>query len=299
MNKIRLLPPPRNASRLPLREAAERFLDVLEASGASPKTVKSYRAAIKSFLSFTGPDTPVGEVGEEDYSAWLSYMRRRRQSLSHTTLHYYSIFVRRFLTWLGRVDEVPAIPRGHYGFTKPLTWEEVEALFSAARDLLEVAMLSLLAESGLRAGELLALTWRDVDPYRGIVKVKGKYGKERIVVMGPAAREALRVLAEEARPRPYDRIFPFTYQALYKRLKSLAKRAGLDPSLVRPHVLRHTFATEALRRGMSLPALQRLLGHSDIKITQRYLHLVTEDVEREYERAFMSSPQWRGARIVG
>ena len=115
--------------------------------------------------------------------------------------------------------------------------------------------------------------------------------------------DALAILYETTRPSPRSRVVPLTYQALYKRVKRLAERAGLDPERVRPHVLRHTFATEALRRGMSLPALQRLLGHSDIKITERYLHLVTEDVEREYRRIFepgvgsewIPRPVWPGA----
>jgi len=54
-------------------------------------------------------------------------------------------------------------------------------------------------------------------------------------------------------------------------------------------VLRHTFATEALRRGMSLPAVQKLLGHRDIKVTQVYLHLLHEDVKKQYEQAFSQS----------
>jgi len=66
----------------------------------------------------------------------------------------------------------------------------------------------------------------------------------------------------------------------------------VDVERVRPHVLRHTFATEAIRRGMSLPALQKLLGHSDLKITQLYLHLTNDDVRREYEKVFLQQSMW-------
>jgi len=297
---IRLLPPPKRISSMSLSRAIEEFLNILRASGASEKTVKSYRAALKAFIEYMGDEVRINSISDEDYVNWLSYIRSKKPKLSPSTMHYYSIFVRRFLIWAGRVEDIPAVPRGYTGFTKPLSWEQVEALLRAAKDVKEIAMISLLAESGLRAGELLSLTWRDIDPYRGIIRVRGKYGKERLVVMGRIAREALKIIVEEERPRPHERIFNISYQALYKKLKSLARRAGIDPSLVRPHVLRHTFATEALRRGMSLPALQRLLGHSDIKITQRYLHLVTEDVEREYEKAFLQPNPWRsGIRITG
>ncbi len=296
MPKITILPPPRGIKRNRVGKAVEAFLDSLAASGASPKTVKSYRAALKSFLDVVGPDMPVNSLSGDVYTQWLSKLRRSR-ALSKSTLHYYSIFVRRFLQWLGIVDDIPAVPGDSNTYSHALTWDQVEALLAAASDLRDLAMISLLAESGLRAGELLSLIWSDVDLVKGLVRVKGKYGKERIVLLGPVSREALARLYEAVRPRPYERIFSISYQALYKKLKRLAIKAGLDPSLVRPHVLRHTFATEALRRGMSLPALQRLLGHSDIKVTQRYLHLVTEDIEREYSKAFFGrEAQWMDER---
>ncbi len=300
MQKIPVMPPPKRIKKTTVEYAIEVFLDSLKAAGASRKTIKSYRAALKSFQKYVGGDKRLEEIGEEEYISWLSKLRGDGSSYSKSTLHYYSIFVRRFLSWAGLVEGVPTVPGSSKSFSQPLSWSQVEAMLAVARDLRDVAILSLLAESGLRAGELLSLTWRDIDLYRGIVKVRGKYGKERLVIMSPNAREALSYLFDAEKPRPYDRVFPITYQALYKKIKNIAKRAGIDPSTVRPHILRHTFATEALRRGMSLPALQRLLGHSDIKVTQRYLHLVTEDVEREYERAFISRPSWQSRiRITG
>ncbi len=287
--RINLMPPPRRIRREKLSRAIEAFIHALEASGASEKTIRAYRAALKSFLAYTG-DKRLDEIGEADYVGWLAWLRRqpgkRRGARRESTLHYYSIFVRRFLQWAGVVGDVPAAPGKPSEFNDALSWEEVEALLAAARDLYDVVIVALAAESGLRAGEILSLTWADVDLSRRLLRVRGKYGKERIVFLGPIGSWALAELAEYLRPRPRERIVPITYQALYKRVKSMARRAGLPEDRIRPHTLRHTFATEALRRGVNLASLQRLLGHSDIKVTQRYLHLVTEDIEREYQRAF-------------
>jgi len=283
---IELPEPPKGVEGLTVNRAADLFLKFLEASGASHKTVKAYRAAILSFVRSVG-ERRVRELSSEDYVKWLSSLR-----LSRTSLHYYSTFVRRFLRWLGLSSRLPAVPRGRRSFSTALTWGEVEKLLSASRDLLDALIVALLSETGMRAGELLSLKVEDVDLERGEARVRGKYGKERVVFLGPLSRA---LLAEWLRlKRPGERLVPISYQALYKRLKALARRAGVDERKVRPHVLRHTFATEALRRGMSLPALQRILGHSDIKITELYLHLQREDLRREYE-AFLSIAGSTGA----
>ncbi|MCX8195467.1 MAG: tyrosine-type recombinase/integrase [Acidilobaceae archaeon] len=273
-----------------MREAAEIFRSSLEGLGLSEKSVKAYWAAIKSFVSFAGEERPASSVAVDDYLRWLAQIRAGRQQ---STVHYYSVFVRRFLKWLG--VEAPSVPGSRRGFSGALSWEEVERLMEATKDLVDLICVSLMAESGLRASELLSLRVSDVDLSSGVVRVIGKYGKQRAVMLGPVGRAVLAEYLSAVRKGSRDRLLDLSYQALYKRVKKLAERAGLDPALVRPHKLRHTFATEALRRGMNLSALQRLLGHSDLKVTQLYLHLTSEDVKREYEKAFLwhqASQQW-------
>ncbi|MCX8165090.1 MAG: tyrosine-type recombinase/integrase [Acidilobaceae archaeon] len=280
-----------------VKDAAELFRSSLEGLGLSQKTVKAYWAAIKSFVSLVGEERPVSSITVKDYMEWLSRLRSGKRQQS--TIHYYSVFVRRFLKWLG-IEEVPTVPSSKRGYSGTLSWEEVERMLNSSRDLVDLLCVSMMAESGLRASELLSLRVGDVDVNSGVVRVVGKYGKQRVVVLGPASRAALSEYLSIVRKSARDRLIDISYQALYKRIKRLAERAGLDPASVRPHILRHTFATEALRRGMSLSALQRLLGHSDLKVTQLYLHLTSEDVRREYERVFLAPPaqvgQWQDWR---
>ncbi len=293
MNKLRLAKPPRSIWKMTVKDAVEVFLDFMEASGASESTIKSYRSALKSFIEYVGPGTPVKELDEDQYIQWMTHLRRgrlRRRSRKpeslQNTLHYYTLFVRKFLEWLGVGEDLPVVPRRKHIIPDTLSWEEVEKLIESSKDLLDAVIVSVLAETGLRASELLSLKVRDIDLERGEVRVRGKYGKERIVILGPISKTLLNAYIERTGKSPREPLIPLTYQALHKRLKRLAERAGIDPSRVRPHVLRHTFATEAVRRGMSLPALQKLLGHSDIKITEVYLHMTLEDVRREYNSIF-------------
>lgn len=284
------MPPPRELEKLKLSEAINSFITMLATLGLSERTLKVYRVALNSFANVVGGERPVSSITLEDYMLWLSRLTRRGSRSSRRSInteHYYSVFVRRFLKWIGLKDEVPVVPKAKNGFSDALSWDEVEALVNAARDHVDLIIVSLMAESGLRASELLSLRVGDLDLNNGIARVTGKYGKQRVVVLGPLSRAILAEYIALKGANPNDRLINISYQALYKRLKRLARVASIDPKRVRPHVLRHTFATEALRRGMSLPALQKLLGHSDLKVTQLYLHLTGEDVRREYERVFL------------
>ncbi len=272
-----------------INEAFNLFIKSMEISGASRLTIKSYKVAIQNFINFIGVDKKIDEINYEIYANWIYYLKKNMSKKTkrnyEATIHYYSIFVRRFLNWLGIDQELPIMSLRRQTFSEALTWEEITKLISSVRDLEDLLIVSILSETGLRVRELLNLTWDDINLDTGQIRVLGKYNKERIVFIGPLSRQAL-IEAYSIYGNKRKNIINLSYQAVYKRLKSLALRAGLDARKIRPHVLRHTFATEALRRGMSLPALQRLLGHSDIKITQLYLHLVNDDVRREYNKLF-------------
>ena len=161
------------------------------------------------------------------------------------------------------------------------------------------AMLELLYSSGLRVTELVGLPVRAVQFERGIVFVRGKGDKERIVPVGEPAIKAIkewlgvrkRLLGDKVNSSPF--LFPsltfkcegasrvksfkhITRQRLFQLLKELAIGAGINPKNLSPHVVRHAFATHLIEHGADLRSVQSMLGHSDIATTQIYTHLANE-----------------------
>lgn len=291
MTRYELPPPPEGISELSVWDALEEFLLSLRSSGISEKTIKSYRIGISDFLKFCDKRY-VKELSVNDVIKWrltrlksgFSRSVRKDSKATQLTLHYYSLYVRAFLKWLGFKEEVSVVKAPRRRVVATLSEGEVAKLINSSRDIVDLLIICLLIETGLRAQELLSLTINDIDLTNKEIYVRlGKYGEERVVFIGPLTEEVLRKYLEV---HYEDKLIPLTYSGLYKRLKTLAKRAGVDPRKVRPHILRHTFATEALKRGLALPALQRILGHRDIKTTQIYLHLLKEDVKRLYMNVF-------------
>ncbi|MEM1635316.1 MAG: site-specific integrase [Thermosphaera sp.] len=271
------------------QEVLQEFVMLLESTGASKDTIKAYQSAINDFLEFIG-SKPLKEVSLRDVLAWRNERLRngfpRRKTLDknkwQSTLHYYTIFLKRFFEWLGLELKIPSVKKPSPKITA-LTDEEVNKLLAAARGPLDTLILRLLLDTGLRSKEILSLRVGDIDFDNGVIKVvEGKYGKERYVTASSDTFKLIESWIKLNNLARDDRLVNLTYGGLYKKLKRLALRAGIPPGKVRPHVLRHTFATRALRSGISLPSLQRLLGHTDIRTTQVYLHLTIDDIKREY-----------------
>ena len=182
---------------------------------------------------------------------------------------------------------------------KVLSREEVNALIAAARardgaqGLRLACLVELIYASGLRVSEVLALPLAALARDPAYLIVKGKGGKERLAPLNDPARQAVRAylemrpsfLAKGVKTSPW--LFPsrgqegrLTPRRFAQLLDEAAAGAGIDPTRVSPHVLRHAFATHLLEGGADLRAVQTLLGHADISTTQIYTH-VAEDRLRE------------------
>ena len=181
------------------------------------------------------------------------------------------------------------LPKRPKPLPKLLTTEEIELLISSAGDVRNAtrlrAMIELIYASGLRVSELCELPMTAILGDR--LLIHGKGSKERIV---PMHAEAQTALARWLRMRDTDEskfVFPsrgasghITRDGFFKLLKKCATLAGISPSRVGPHVLRHSFASHLLSHGANLRAIQTMLGHEDISTTQIYTHIQPEKLQQ-------------------
>lgn len=286
------------AARAPVESVAliDAFLETMVAErGAAERTRLAYRADLEDFARWCAP-LSLADVGRSKVQAYFADQGRAGIS-ARTQARRLSCFKQfaRFMLQMGvRADELTAgqvSPRYHSGLPHPLSEEEVRRLLDKGtsghadlrRDLLSRVALEMLYTTGLRISELLSLPATCVRHRGGMLPVRGKGGRERLVPFSSAAREAAEALLA------YDAILdspwlfpgrdprkPLTRQGFDKILYACAVKAGLDPQRVSPHVLRHSFATHLLNRGADLRALQVLLGHADITTTQIYTQVMTE-----------------------
>ena len=179
---------------------------------------------------------------------------------------------------------------------KALSESEVELLLRPPEldnpaGLRDRAMVELMYAAGLRVSELVSLPATAVNLRQGVLRVRGKGNKERLVPMGEEAQHWLeRYLAEPrqqlAGKRQREALFlsrgaePLSRQQFWNTVKQLAVRAGIDAARVSPHGLRHSFATHLLNHGADLRALQMLLGHSSLSTTQIYTLVAREGLKR-------------------
>jgi len=276
------------------------FLEAISAeSGASANTLEAYGrdlADFDSWIEANGGGILAATRGEvEAYLAACTAQglaaSTRARRLSAIRQYY------RFALEEGLREENPALriagPGKPARLPRTLGEDEVDALLDAARTaprsarerLRAVCLLEVLYATGMRVSELVSLPAAAARGNPEMLLVRGKGGRERVVPLTPPARAAVAAWLEVRDGHKADAASPFlfpsrsgaghlTRHAFAALLKTLAAAAGLDPSGVTPHVIRHAFATHLLANGADLRSIQELLGHADVSTTEIYTHVL-------------------------
>jgi integrase/recombinase XerD len=284
----------------------ESFLDMMSAErGASRHTLDAYLRDLTGLADVLGGD--IAQATPEQLRVFLDEILT--QGLAPRTAARRLSCLRQFFQFLFaegvRQDDPTSVldsPRQGGRLPKYLGEDEVDLLLDAARSettpqaLRLTAMLEILYATGLRISELVSLPLAAVARERPVLIVRGKGNKERMVPIGAPARTAVAAYLE-VRPKFIPAslkssrwLFPsraaqgyLNRDTVAKALKGLAIAAGIAPSRVSPHVLRHSFASHLLAHGADLRSLQQMLGHADISTTQIYTHVLDERLRRLVE----------------
>lgn len=281
----------------------DEFLLDRRISGRSPKTIEWHRFALKKYGTF------LSEFGySEQPSQWTTAIVRHflawitDQNYAQHTIASYARSFFAFSRWLvdegytetnvqGRIKR-PPMPKDP---KDPFTDDELRRLFVACdrsqMPLRDRAILSLLLDCGLRASELKTLQMTRLHLKEGMLSVHGKGGKDRLVPFGDKTALALRRYINQERPasEKYNEVFlakrgtPFSINALLQIVRRLGERGKVVD--VHPHRFRHTFAVSYLRNGGDPLSLQRMLGHTTLAMTNRYVNLNGEDLKAKHEHA--------------
>jgi len=243
------------------------------------RTIQTDRAKLKMFVEYLrGKKDLVSSVTTLDVEKFKE-MRLRQvkpETVNITLAHLRSAF-----QWAedhGMTEKNPFAVRGlmirkDKKIPRALTPAQIEAFFDAVSLPMHRAVFSFVLSTGARRSELARLLWVDVD-FSGHVlyfrKTKGK--KDRAV---PITVELAHLL--NSLPRKDERVFPYEVSWFTRLFETYREKAGIGNHLTL-HSLRHTSATELLRSGVSVYTVQKLLGHSSLAVTERYLHAMPDDL---------------------
>jgi len=272
--------------------------------GLADNTITAYRRDLEKFAAFAQQrKLSTQHVQRRDVVDFLAMLYHRgldsRSVARHlTTLRNFF----RFALIEGYITEDPSAtvesPKFRRALPDFLSLEEVDRLLrqpdtNTVSGIRDRAMIELMYSCGLRVSELCGLRVSDIQREEGCVRCIGKGDKERLVPVGRQALEAVERYLRDSRTKLLgERNSPFLFLgqtgnaidrvAYWQRLRNYGRKAGLRRSL-KPHMLRHSFATHLLDRGADLRSVQIMLGHADISTTQIYTHVVEERLKRVYK----------------
>ncbi len=294
-----------------MKKIIEDFVTWLEMEkGYSVHTVMGYKIDLEGFIKHLEVGSDVTSITAMDVRKYVVSLHGKNKS---STVARKLSTLRTFFKYLQRQkrishDPVVGLVGPKMGRAIPvfLTVDEVFSLLEApgAKDrfmLRDKAILELLYSTGMRVAELVSRDLEDLDFKTGVLRVRGKGNKERLVPVGPPALEAVRAFlpqrnqlikerAGRGREPELQALFlngrggRLTTRSVERMVRAYGERVGMN-QIVTPHALRHSFATHLLEMGADLRSVQELLGHASLSSTQRYTHLTLDHLAEVYDKA--------------
>ena len=264
------------------------MLEELERRNYSQATTRRYLRFVERFAQHFGksPD----KLGPDHIRTYQAYLLKVRKLEPGSVENHVAALRFLFIHTLHRHEfrQFLPYPKVRRKLPKILSREEVARLIDASSSLFERALLMVLYGTGMRRSEIARLKLADSDSQRMVIHVvNGKGGKDRDLPLSPTLLETLRALWRWLKPRVYlfpsrmhrDREQPITDKIVWRACAEAAKRAGIRKR-VTPHLVRHSWATHLLEAGTDLRSIQLLLGHEDLEVTARYLHLSQQRLQQ-------------------
>lgn len=298
------------------------FLRLLHLRGVAPKTIRAYAYDLLAFYRFLNEQNLTLDILQPAHFADF-ILSQRNEHAAPRTINRRLTVVRAFLNSQSEGDgdrlfgTCPGFYRGMRNkallgksrlkgrrknwtvkvpsiLLTPLSGTEIKKFFCGIRKYRDQAIVCLMVFCGLRSCEVLSLAVDDIDFIDDLIHVHGKGGKPRILPIAASVRQALQRYLDYERPNTnHTQCFvvlkgphrgqPLTTAGLRTLFRYRRKISHLQQA--NAHKFRHTFCTNMIRQGVSLPVVQKLMGHSDIEVTMGYVHLSIDDVAREYHQA--------------
>lgn len=276
-----------------LKKRINHFLTAKRIDGLSKKTISNYEYTLNLFAEHIRKS--VKQITTDDIRGYLFFISTER-NLKDSSLQTHISTIRAFFSWLsieGIIKKNPMLKIKSLKLDKrstrhSLSQEELERVRDACQSYQEKALVEFLVSSGCRLSEVANIELSDVDFKERCVTVIGKGSKERVVYFSIRAKYMIEEYIKNRKggtallanySKPYNRMHTRTIQ---KIIKKVGTRAEIEK--IYPHLLRHTFATQALNLGMDITIIQRLLGHEDIGTTQIYAVISQETVKHQYNK---------------
>jgi phage integrase, N-terminal SAM domain protein len=274
-------------------ELLQAFISAKKIEGCSNKTLYYYQSSIEALLS--SEQKRIDALETNDIRSYLARYQEERGS-SRVTIDNLRRIFSSFFAWLEDEDYIAKSPvrRIHKVRTESLVKEVIsdehmEMLRDMCHEIRDLAMIDLLASTGMRVGELVKINREDIDFHERQCIVFGKGNKEREVYFNARTKIHLKRYLESRKDNnpalfvslslPHNRL---SIGGVEKRLRQLGKRVGL--SKIHPHKFRRTLATMAIDKGMPIEQVQRLLGHVKIDTTLHYAMVNQTNVKMAHRK---------------